>query len=293
MASTKSTSILGQETGSVLLWVLIAATIVPAIIFTLPIFFQQMITAEKTAAVQSSAQMVRDSLQSLVDNDATWAQIVSKHPALGCLTVNGADCGPILNTPGGVAVRLYDGDGNMLSDITPNAGFDITGAPCNTFDPALGSDTCIFQYQLNVKCNGPCAPTSGIGPAIVASSPSLIITSTFLYSPKDRARLRELKLDSTNYTINYVRGAKANTISNVCNSLQGVFNQQTMTCTAPGSRPASFDCRAIAGPTGFFAGLKSDGTPDCRPDPKVNTGCPGGQGVVGIDSRGFIICGPF
>lgn len=281
-------SLFKQEKGQALVYVLVVSSIIVAGAY----YLRSSMTPEKQMKInsyKSAAEMIKENVMSALDNDAAWFVTVNKNPTLNCLKTPGATC----TSANYGTINVYDGDGVLLLGKNANLGFDLSGKPCNTYK-TTGDKDCIFQFKVKWSCNGPCSSTSFIPGAIVASGPRVRLEATFAFSPPaNQKKLQNLlytKKDS--YTFNFVRGSKSKTLSQYCNSINGLFNQADSTCKSAISRPYYFDCTSV-NPHSWFVGFKNDGTPICKLDAKLGSVCGTGAAVTGYAADGSIICGAF
>ncbi len=275
--------------GSALLNVLFATTIVGMITLMAASYFKDLEKKSQQDAVRAQATTVKESLLSLLDNDAAWAKIVALNPSLNCLQVDGIPCDPT------GPVVLYEADGTLLGGTAATDGFNLNGLYCNTFNAAVGDPSCVFQFVVNVACVGPCGNTSKLPGDLIARAPKLTLTSTFTYSSSDPKLRGQLNNNNVAYNFNFLRGSRSQTLAGFCNSLDGIFNSTTMTCQAVGAAPPAFNCTVApwGDPHSWFVGFDATGNPICKKDVKVDAGCPPGAAFVGIRADGSWRCGGF
>ena len=296
---------LNNKGSSFIIVAMLSGLILAIFASTLPQLFSQMQRPNRQLLAQSSAYLVRDYLMAALDNDASWSATI-RHPSnavvfacdvsgavcapgSNCLTTNGAVCA---NNSGPINLIEADGVTMLFQQSNLNAGFTETGEKCLTHGIDAVKDNCTIRFNVQWSCNGPCAPTQISGGAIIPSAPKISFSANFIYIPK-RTDIASVNLrDDTvggidsKYKFNFNRGKRVNTLSNYCNSLQGVFNSQTQNCQTPFGAPPGFDCA----PPSWFTGFHADGTPQCMTDNTIGIYCPTGYGVVGYDTNGGLIC---
>lgn len=280
---------------------------------TLPQYLVKLIGREQKSALQFSALSLSNSVQALLDGDAAWYQTLMNNASLSCLRPSAA--GTVCDSNNFGLINVYGADGKKLFNSGLPAstdGFDETGAACSTFSPA-GDATCVFHFDVSWSIpgcpakSGPCAAkfttAFGAGP-LVASTPQIQLVGQLFYSPlKGRQYLNPGK-----YSFVLNRGSQANTLSAACNRFNNLFkstfNQQTQKCNLAGLPTfPPFDCKAQLGTANaFLVGFDNLGNPKCATQYSSNgatgTSCPvkpsgAAQGAIGIDPRGFLLCGPY
>lgn len=288
MVANKS---LSNQRGSALVIALIISVVVAIFALTLPRFFSELNSEYKVHNAKATALMIKENLISILDNDSAWYQTVMNNNNLACLRSpgGGAPCSTFGN------IEVYEGDGVKFLSNAPSSGFDIQGNPCDNFDPVNGHESCVFKYNVTWSCYGACGTTSFTGAQFVASTPQIQLHATLQYSPKGSTLKNALRVadssanGSSPYTINFVRGHENNTLSNYCNSINGVFDQSSGQCQATTGEPVNFTCPDRY----WFVGFNPDGSPNCAPDIKLNAGCPNGKAALGYDANGGLLCGAF
>lgn len=282
--------ILNNSHGSALIWTMAVVVCLAVIVSILPGYFTQIDRSYKGEAVKTSASMIKESLMSLLDNDAAWSQTVAHNPQLlACLSISGAVCGPANFG----AIRIFDGAGNAFQ-TAKNEGFDLSGSKCSTFDANLGDPTCVLQYQVSWPgCSGPCPATVIPTGFLVAANPSINLTGTLIYSPIVRNLIGLINTQSSALSFNFLRGTRSKTLSKFCNSISGIFKQDSMQCQKQLYVPNTFTCVTAANPYSWFKGYDSSGTPICQDDINIHFGCHDGAGVVGYTQDGTLQCSTY
>lgn len=237
--------------------------------------------------VKYSAEMVKENLMAVLDNDAAWAKTIELNSNLACLRTPGT-CA----TSSFGAINVYDADGTLVAGLAPTSGFDLSGKPCNTFSSTGPDLNCVFKYTVTASCNGACEPTTLVPGMPVAVSPRIRIVGSFQFASKDKDLDQRLSGLNPTYRFDFMRGSKGKTLSQYCNSIEGVFDQRTSICRSAISKPKSFDC-TTANPHSWFIGFRKDGTPVCKNDMKLGLNCPSGTAVLGYSADGRMICGAF
>ena len=278
-----------NQKGSALLWVLGAASIIAVISAALPQFFSSNEQDFKINYAKNSISIVKESLIAMLDNDAVWAETLNRNPSMACLKTAGMTCaaGPQ------AGINIYDADGSVYLSSAAISGFTFSGEPCNQFNAVIGHATCVLKFNLSWECNGPCVPTEFNGGVLIANKPGLKLKASFIFSPLQIKLKNLIDKQSTAYTFDFIRGSQSKTLSSYCNSVSGIFNQQTQTCAASNAEPGTFDCTTLMGPHAFFIGFNLDGTPKCMNSINLNNNCPAGMAIIGYQSDGSIACGTF
>ena len=269
----------GNKGSALTISLVTVAVISAAFIGVYSIFLQ----AEKSALrilTKSSAMMIKESMMSLIANDAAWSETIARNANLACLRAAGAVCDPAsVGT-----FSLFDGAGNVVFDSTnAAAGFDLTGASCSSFP----SQACPFRFEFRIDCGVlGCAPTLLSAGQIVPPQPNVDVVGRMQVEPS--RNWMNLALTGP-YAFQFSRTSPTRSLSSVCAKMGGTYNSVTEDCTSPVSAPPSFTC-----PRGtMFQGFQVNGLPNCSVDRRFNTSCPVGTAVLGYVSDGSIICGSF
>ncbi len=293
MFKFKNINKIKNESGSAILWVLGAAAVVAVISAALPQLFTANERDFKINHLRNSIPLVKESLIAMLDNDAVWAETLNHNGSLDCLKTAGQIC------PSGVNGNfdVYDADGTQFLSQSATSGLTLSGKPCDQFDAINGHPTCVLKFDLSWECNGACVPTAFDSAVTIANKPALKLKAKLLFSPKDKKIKTLIDEQSTAYTFDVLRGSHTKTLSGFCNSIAGVFNQQTQTCDSSKSEPGTFNCvnlmGPLLGPHSIFVGFNVDGSPKCAASAYVNAYCSAGQAILGYNSDGGIICGAF
>ncbi|MBC7420971.1 MAG: hypothetical protein H7328_09610 [Bdellovibrio sp.] len=278
-----------NQKGSVMVWVLVASVSIAGVASFLPQLFTANERAIKINYARSSILIVKESIIAMLDNDAVWAETLNHNlPTMSCLTTAGAICaaGPH------AGIELYDAEGNLFLSQAANSGLTLTGEPCNTFDAANGHPTCVLKFNLTWECNGACPATQFNG-VLIADKPSIKLKANLIFAPEKLKEANLVDTKKSDYSFDILRGSQTKTLSNFCNSITGVFNQQSQSCAAATSEQNTFDCTVMAGPKTFFVGFSSNGTPKCMNYLNLGAMCPSGTAVIGYREDGVIACGAF
>lgn len=235
-----------------------------------------------------SAEMIKENLMAMLDNDAVWAKTVEKNPKLACLRAPGT-----CNASNFGVIDIYDADGNLVDTTTGSRGYDYSGRPCDRFSLVRPDTTCVFRYTVRWECSGACGTTTFVDDLPVAVNPKIRLLGSFEFAAKDPDLKDKLTSKNKAFTFDFVRAAKAKTLSQYCQSIEGIFDQRSGTCKSALSTPDSFDCTVLNGPHSWFVGFESDGTPICKDDAKLGQACPNGTAMLGYTQDGRIQCGPF
>lgn len=285
-------TVLMNSRGSALLWALVSAGVMASMATVMPGYFTQIKKANRHALLRASIVVVKESVMSVLDNEAAWVKTVEANPSLACLRTNGGNCGA---GPGG-EIEVRHGDNSVFIANSATAGFDLQGRSCNEFNAADGHETCIFQMKVSWECEtSPCEATVLPAGFLTAARPRLRLRSTFAYAPRDQAQRNALNIGSPEFTFLFQRGSQSKSLSRYCNAVQGLFNPNTLECDSS-LTPRTFDCKDPAqGGADYlwFMGWDANGALMCAPDPKVGVRCPDGSGVTGYDERGFLGCQGF
>jgi hypothetical protein len=279
---------LKNQNGSALLWVLGAASVVAVISAALPQFFNSAEQDFKVNYSKNSITMIKESLIALLGNDAAWVETLRHNSSMDCLKTAGITCSSGLHS----GFDVYDADGALYLAQNASSGFTLSGEPCNQFSAAAGHATCVVKFNLSWECNGACVPTAFDG-VLVASRPNVKLKADLIFAPLVNKIKNLIDQQSKAYSFDILRGTQAKTISNFCNSMNGVFNQQKQTCKTANSEPVDFDCTVSNGPHAILMGFENDGTPQCWLDLNVGTSCPEGEAITGFRADGRYFCGAF
>ena len=276
---------LGSESGQALILSMVVSSIVAGAAYYM-LGTNPSARVIKLDNVRNSEDMIKENAMALLDNDAAWFQTVNRNPNLACLRNPGSVCTPANFGP----INVYDGDGTLFLGTLANSGFDYSGSPCTTFSAANPDLSCVFKYEVTWSCNGPCGTTTFLGSMPVASSPRIHLVSTFAFASKDKDLMVKTKGNGLGF--DFIRGSKGKTLSQYCNSIDGVFDQRSGVCNSAMSKPRTFNCADINSHS-WFVGFRKDGTPICKTDVKLGQNCPSGTAVIGYQEDGRILCGPF
>lgn len=194
----------------------------------------QMMNNNVTSGVISA----RATVMQAVNSSFSWNQIVNANlPALQCVKDRTACTNGQL-----VKIKVVDGTGTIVySDPNdPAVGFDALGRVCHTF-PSLACPI-RFNVSWTPVCSGNCI---NVQEKVTAT---LVVQS----NPAGSSANDPLKnlLNTGTYSFNTFRGIGFGGLADLCQSLQGTWDDATTTCRLP-----------LRGP------------------------CPAGQVVVGIDGQ--------
>lgn len=198
---------------------------------------------------------VRENLTTTINSPGAWNMTVEKNSNLECLKINSPGC-----TNGATGdISIYSISGEIVNASAPNAGFDRTGTPCNTFNATAGDAACVFKYRIQWVAQCTFAP---------CRDPQVRIVTSLLYSPNDPKLKDEVHTDK--YSFSFYRSETVhNPIEAVCVSLGGIFDSATNSCQLPW---AGFSCPAGQ----MLRGLNSANIPQCYNPASVSCGAGGG-----------------
>jgi hypothetical protein len=287
------------QKGSALIIALLAVVTIAILAAILPSMFNQNLKAIRALSARTAALTVKENVMAVIDNDAAWVATLNNptnNGALRCLKINGAVC----TAANFQTLEINESDGAPFIQNGANRGFKFDGTPCSTFKAGGITDDCVYKYTITWDCGpGPCKPTKLQAGNPIALEPSVHIKGAFEFSPKENSLAGMVANDPTGplggpstYHIDFTRGSQSKTLSKFCNSIDGIFDQQTKECES-NLGVKGFDCTTILGPQSWFAGFNPDGSPNCIWDPKVNKSCPPGTAVRGYAADGGLVCGGF
>lgn len=152
-------SLLKSKKGLSLIEVMIVVGIMSLVGLGVTSLLTNVAKVQRKGSVKSELQVVVQNVKANLLDDDSWVQTINAYPLgspklIDCLR---DDVDPANYCVSGTSVSditLRDPAGNVFYDgETPTAGFQESGAPCNTFDPlpGPGNDDCPFRYDVTVE----------------------------------------------------------------------------------------------------------------------------------------------
>ena len=288
-----------NQRGSTIIYGLIIAGILGALALVVPTYFQSLSKAVQMERNRTSALLVKESLMSMLDNEAVWAATVN-NPAnanLACLRTPGATCQP--NDFG--LIQIFQADGTSFIDNAPETGIDTRGEKCTTLAVEGVDDSCLFRMRVTWECplnaTGSCDPTTLEAGQLTAAQPKVRLKAAFEFVGRSSQDVMPLQSETQNkvsrYSIDFIRGGQKKNVAGFCQSVNGLFDPTSSTCKSTVSPSKSFNCKDIVGGPAWFVGFSADGTPICAKDSNTQVQCPEGTAIVGYYTSGDFACGPF
>lgn len=231
-----------SKKGFTIVELLLAAGIVAAMMGGVATYVKLSSDTKRKLDTGLALSGIKENMIRTMNSGAAWTVMVAENPSLACLKVGSPGCAD--GTTGPIAV--YDSSGKMISGVQQTSGFDRSGEPCNTYNPAGSTTGCVFRY--NVRWTAMCSFTPCLDPQIR-------VTGELEYSPTDPKHKNEV--DSKRYSFNFFRSETVmNSLEAVCVSIGGTFNAGTNSCQLPWS---NFTC-----PQGtVIRGLNAGNQPNC------------------------------
>lgn len=215
--------------------------------------------SQKQANIAQTLSMLRDKFQNSIMNEVAWSQTLND-PAFACMAA--ASCAAGAQTidtlysidNAGAAVIFYD-------TSAANAGFDVNGQPCATFNPnpGLGDNACPIRYTMTwtPMCNG-----AACGAATYR--PDVQVNFTLLFNPANSDDF--FPINAAHYNLQFQRRKVTNQLRVVLSEVVATanVNAPTRPCGPRDITQEDYDANELAALVGGGRFSLIPGTYQCK-----------------------------
>lgn len=260
-----------NENGMTIIAILMVVTVVGIAASTILAMSVEKRKISNRLNVSASANLAKQKLVGAVMSPASWQLTQSGNASAFASFAGGA---PSQNALPTLKIYIAGMSTPYYQPSNDKAGFDLTGAPCTSFDSVKGNDSCPLRYDVKLKSH-------------VFQNSNWIDTVHFELSFKPKSTDLVFNAKASEFTFDLTRNLDDKSVESACISISGAYDAASNSCSVRITTPVA---TCASGKT--YRGPASNSTStNCDTKSLTVTTCASNQVVKTFDGNGNPVCG--